>query len=441
MKMKLLYILLAGLLFGQISESENEGTNIGIDIPSGIKIELSGEAEVEFVNVEGKGGAKYNSQNNDGFLKKIDQRSPYMQVDKTVLDFKLLYTDNLTYSLSARFDDDGAYADKNYLKYIRNNTTIELGKSQPKIALRKNTEGYPLIGTSYWKGRQYHLDLEHSFSSFNLGASLALKRPIGLDAAAEDDSFGMIVYTNGKKIDGQTVELGFRGDYTYGPLNLAGWYYFGKLIDDADWKKTLHYDFDYYTLIESNTTLSDSAYVGHFWFGGRAQVSVLNVLLRSEYIFSEDGYLPRDGFYFEASTKSLPLLDGLFFLVRYGQLRIDPYRMTDSFLNPYRNSHESSFLEPEDLNGDGLINENAYPTSENEDKRFYPVLKDPETWNRELITIAFSYNLTDYAQLRFEYYFLNEETGDTEEVAELRDRPYQPNVKDDQLLFQLRLSF
>ena len=50
--------------------------------------------------------------------------------------------------------------------------------------MKRNTEGYPLIGTAYWKGRQYHLDYEKRFSSFSFGTSVALKRLIGYDAAA-----------------------------------------------------------------------------------------------------------------------------------------------------------------------------------------------------------------------------------------------------------------
>ena len=56
---------------------------------------------------------------------------------KTVLDFKLIYTDYLTYNFSARFDDDGAYADRHILQYKKNNIRIELGKNRPHIALKK----------------------------------------------------------------------------------------------------------------------------------------------------------------------------------------------------------------------------------------------------------------------------------------------------------------
>ena len=103
---------------------QSEGTNngFGITIPSGVGIEISGEVEVEFIDVEGRGGAQYR----DEFIQKVDYRSPFVEIDKTVLDFKLLYTDNLTYNFSLRFDDDGAYADKHFLKYQTENSTLEL---------------------------------------------------------------------------------------------------------------------------------------------------------------------------------------------------------------------------------------------------------------------------------------------------------------------------
>ena len=394
--------------------SINNPQKISLSIPSGVEIEVSGEVEVELIDVEGKGGAQYR----DEFIQKVDYRSPFVEIDKTVLDFKLLYTKNLTYNFSLRFDDDGAYADKHFLKYKKDNSVLEFGKNRPLIALKRNTEGYPLIGTAYWKGRQYHLDYEKRFSSFSFGTSIALKRLIGYDAAAEDKSFEMMVYDDTKKIDGQTLEFGFRAESSFEPFKIQGWYYFGKLVDDEEWKARLHYDFDYYARIEDDQVLSNDAYVGHFWFGGRAEFSLSNVLTRAEYIFSEDGFLPRHGYYLETSTKvNLFSLENIFLLVRIGELKIDPMRLTNSVLNPYRNSksYDKSLLDVE----------------ENNDKRFYPLLKDPQTWDRRLITLALGYDLTSYAKLRFEYYILNEETNDAT----------QPFVDDDQMLIQLKFNF
>ena len=393
------------------SQGEDRST-LSINIPSGVGIEVSGEVEVEFIDVEGRGGAQYR----DEFIQKVDYRSPFVEIDKTVLDFKLLYTDHLTYNFSLRFDDDGAYADKHFLNYKKENSKLEFGKNRPLIALKRKTEGYPLIGTAYWKGRQYHLDYEKRFSSSSFGASIALKRLIGYDAAAEDKSFEMIVYDDTKKIDGQTIEFGFRGEKTLNPLKIQGWYYFGKLVDDEEWKARLHYDFDYYANIENDQVLSQDAYVGHFWYGGRAELTLGKILSRAEYIYSEDGFLPRNGYYLETSTTfDFLSLKNIFVLFRLGELKIDPMRQTDSFLNPYRNSYDKSLLENDD----------------EDNERFYPLLKDPQTWNRTLLTFALGYDLTSYAKLKLEYYILDEETGDNT----------QPSVNDDQMLVQLKFNF
>ena len=388
---------------------ENSNTGLGLTIPSGVGIEISGEVEVELIDVEGRGGTRYR----DEFIQKVDYRSPFVEIDKTVLDFKLLYTDNLTYNFSLRFDDNGAYADKHFLKYQRGSSTLEFGKNRPLIALKRKTEGYPLIGTAYWKGRQYHLDYQRNFKTSSAGISVALKRLINYDAAAEDESFEMMVYDDAEKIDGQTIEFGMRAEKTFKPFKIQGWYYWGKLVDDEEWKKRLHYDFDYYANIEDDQTLSDSAYVGHFWFGGRAELLLGRVLSRAEYIYSEDGFLPRHGYYFETSTSfSLLPLNNIFALLRFGELKIDPMRLTDTFMNPYRNDYIKILLENDD----------------EDDERFYPLLKDPQTWNRTMVTFALGYDITSYAKLKFEYYILNEKTGGG-------------GVDDNQMLVQLKLNF
>ena len=55
---------ISNIVLSQSSDTQNN--EISLDIPSGVKIELSGEVEVEFIDVEGKGGAG----NREGFLKK-----------------------------------------------------------------------------------------------------------------------------------------------------------------------------------------------------------------------------------------------------------------------------------------------------------------------------------------------------------------------------------
>ena len=387
----LIISILPNVILGQSSDAgDNE---ISLSIPSGVKIELSGEVEVEFIDVEGKGGAG----NREGFLKKIETRSPHTRIDKAVLDFKVIYSPTISYRFSLRFNDNRAYADKHYLLYKKDDLRVEIGKNRPAVALKRKTEGYPLIGTAYWKGRQYHIDVSRKFAIFDYGASIALKRPLGYDDALEDKSFNMLVYNDTEKTDGQTYEFGLRGKMDLGIMNFQSWYYTGKLIDDEDWKKRLHYDFDYYANLEPDNVLSKDANIDHSWYGIRGEMNVFNSLLRAEYIGSVDGFLNRSGFYGEVSSN---VQKNLLMLVRYGELRIDP-------------------------GGND----------------FFPLLKDPQTWDRKLLTLASVYDITDYAKLKVEYYFLGEVTGDKQEYADSERRSFQPEVKDDQLLVQLELNF
>ena len=62
---------------------------------------------------KGKGGAG----NREGFLKKIETRSPHTRIDKAVLDLNVIYSPSISYRFSLRFNDNGAYADKHYLLF------------------------------------------------------------------------------------------------------------------------------------------------------------------------------------------------------------------------------------------------------------------------------------------------------------------------------------
>ena len=120
-----------------------------------------------------------------------------------------------------------------------------------------------------------------------------------------------------------------------------------------------------------------------------------SILWRAEAIYSKDGYLNRRVLCEATSTINEKLL----VVARYGELRIDP-------------------------GGD----------------TFFPQLKDPQTWDRKLFTIASIYDLTSYSKVKIEYYFLDEVTGDKKSLVKMR-RDHQPSVKDNQFLIQLELNF
>ena len=137
MKKQLLFTIVTFLIVPLNSQSIPNKKPITITIPSGVNIELSGEVEMEFIDVEGKGGAG----NRDGFLKKIETRSPHTRIDKAVLDLNVIYSPSISYRFSLRFNDNGAYADKHYLLFQKEDLKIELGKNRPAVAIKRKTEG------------------------------------------------------------------------------------------------------------------------------------------------------------------------------------------------------------------------------------------------------------------------------------------------------------
>ena len=178
---------------------------------SGLEILLGGEVETEFVDVEGPGGF----ENQDLTYNKVKNRSPHMRIDKAVLSTRVNYSENLYYNFELRFGDKKANVDKHYARWTLPgiNTRFEMGKNKPMIAAKRQTEGYPLIGTAFWKGREYHITSDTKYSlgeniRVDLGLSFAMKRPLGTDDAAEDKSFKMMVYDDYEDRDGQTFEYG-----------------------------------------------------------------------------------------------------------------------------------------------------------------------------------------------------------------------------------------
>ena len=152
------------LLFTSLAISQNslnngevEQNKVSFNLPSGVNIDVAGEVEFEFVDVEGEGGAI----NSNEFIQKVETRSPHVRIDKAVLKFNILYSDNISFRFGLRFNDDNAYVDKSYLLIKKNNTKYEIGSNRPAIALKREIEGYPLIGTAVWKGRQYHIDIDY----------------------------------------------------------------------------------------------------------------------------------------------------------------------------------------------------------------------------------------------------------------------------------------
>ena len=66
---------------------------------------------------------------------------------------------------------------------------------------------------------------------------------------------------------------------------------------------------------------------------------------------------------------------------------------------------------------------------------------DPQTWDREMITLAFLYKLNDYISIKTEYYLLNEITGGSKTTDGDGNTVDNTRVNDNQFLVQLKFEF
>jgi len=353
------------------------GQGITVSTGSGLDVILGGEVELEFVDVEGPGGFA----NKDSTFHKVKTRSPHMRIDKAVLGAKIIYSENFSYTLEFRFDDDDAKIDKHYARFNvpSMNTQFEFGNNRPMIATKRYTEGYPLVGTAYWKGRELHLTSESKFDMGSLelilGLSAAMKRALSTDDIAEDKSFKMMVYGNYEPTDGQTWEYGFMGGLKFASILAEGWFYTGELIDDYDWKTSLSQSLNGYD------QLGDEEDKTHYWYGGRLTASPGSVHLRTEYIYSKDGLLPREGAYAEAGIKL-------------------PQSLT-SFIP----------VESVSLYGrTGFMNLVDVPLSSGDDYT-WAYLAEPMSWSRKMTTLSSIFQVNEFITIKAEYYILNEDTG------------------------------
>lgn len=371
---------------------------VTVQTESGLNVTLGGEVEMEFIDVEGPGGFS----NQDLTVKKVKNRSPHMRIDKAILSAKVDYSENLSYSFEFRFGDQDAYIDKHYarLNVPSINTQFEIGKNKPMIAISRKTEGYPLIGTAFWKGREYHITSETKTNIGPLkltgGLSFAMKRALGTDDAAEDKSFKMLVYDNYNSKDGQTFEYGAALGLEAFGFSTQGWYYTGELIDDFDWKMSLGFlsGYNEFAKVTPGVEKDD---LTHYLYGGRVGFDRGGIHARAEYIKAMDGYLPRSGHYVEVSYQiKLKQETSIKPIVRVGELNLD------------------------------LLS---------------PSLGDPATWGRSMTTVGLLTQLNDFLSMKIEYYLLGETTGG-EKTTNFEGKVVDNrSVKDNQLLLQIKYEF
>ena len=172
----------------------------------------------------------------------------------------------------------------------------------------------------------------------------------------------MLVYDDFEPTDGQSEVYGLDLKAHYGDFMGEVFGFYGRLIDDFDWKTNLS------QAIEDYDDLGDPSDKTHYWYGGRFEYNKDAIHFRTELASSKDGLLGRIGQYTQASYTlgDLMGLKSMEALVRYDVLNIDDIRP---------------------VNGNAI------------------------TWDREMTTIA-SLEPHKFDQVKIEYYIMDETTGD-----------------------------
>ncbi len=352
-------------------------------------LDFSYEVELEFLNVEGKGGFL----NMDPNPLRVANKSARIKVDKAVLTPILRYRDLFVAPVELRANDRTAFVDRMFLRTrwlcIAPHLTFrsEVGKNHPFVRPKRWTEFYSLLGTMFWKGREYHAWSEFKLSAgpVNIiaGATGAQKRPLSLDDVAEDDSFKLLAL-------GDTVKAAVGNNFTYGGklfvsaygMSVVGYGFRGKLTDNDDLRALDN-------SLSGYDELGDVRNQKHHWYGGRAAYDGYGLHVMVEGVRARDGNLPRSTWFAQGFLDLAPQIPKNKYLrligpvVHYGKLNI---------------------------------------------KRLAPDPDEPETWDRKVIMAGMLVGLTEILTLKVEYYKLDEDTGSTK-------------VKDDQLLVQLKVQY
>ncbi len=369
-----------------------------ISLSSGLRLAFHGSLELEFVDVEGQGGFSHQ----DLTTLKVNNRSPHLKLDKAVLEPRLLYKNWFVGVFQIRGNSSKVYIDRAHVTFHirRAFTKILVGKDRPFVYPGRVTEGYPLIGTQYWKGRTPQIAVQTAIPlgpvTLRFGAMFGSKRKLGTDDIAEDDSFKMMVYDDYRAESGNTFEGGGKiGVDLYG-FSLLGYGFGSRLYDNEDLRYITDYELPR-AITAGGFTTDELSNDLSYWYGGRVGFNRWGVGVRGEYIRSRDGVVRREGFYVQASYQLA--------LSRWVGAGHWASKLKFLLLGRYGQSALTNIPEQRD---------------------------ESVSWNRQMLTAAFITSWADFLFFKVEYYILMEDTGGLGVDAD---------IADNQLLFQLNLEF
>lgn len=348
----------------------------------GAEIQLKGELEYEFVDTERESDS--DTPNVSG--EDTAEPKPHFQLDKFVLQPIIKIGDDLKFDAQIYVQESKTYLNEFHTKWshLPLNSWVDVGLYErwAKSFYDRKTEGYPLLGTAFFRDDALTVtwggELEPLYWMVSAGNGYEMDHK---QVAEDSGGISKIIHDDHSTSDFDNPEFGFniglRQELFGGQLDLLGFYYVDELSSG-----------DILTLqsfLPSSYT-SDNDDKERLGFGAKYEVDSFKIV--GMYIDAEDGELDRNGVAVEVSNH-FSLLDG-------------------KWLSGVRPVFSYSTLEVDD----------SYDRETTK----------PESWDREKWMLAFILDLYKNAKLKVEYYINDEETG-------ARD------VDNDELLVQLEIKF
>ncbi len=163
-----------------------------------IAVELSGELELELVDIEGEGGPGFDSVTD---TRTLGTRSPTVRLDTARVVVRARHVAGLGGALSVDLRPRGLYVGVATIDFERWGQRLwagldrplpSAGRNHPLPSADRRTERYPLIAAAYWREPGLAAGWSGRFGAFEVGTSVGIRRPLDLSPVSEAPASGTL---------------------------------------------------------------------------------------------------------------------------------------------------------------------------------------------------------------------------------------------------------
>ncbi len=300
----------------------------------GEKVRIGAKLELEYRDVQ-------NENNHPAGSTDI----PYgqFQIDQFELRIEAKLREDITLFGEVKAKPGETKLDEAYVTFsdLPFNSYIKAGLQEKFIKPGRRTETYPLSGIAFWRDEDIGIEIGGEFNPLYYRLSLSNGLRLKEKEIGEDDSFPIIQdddknrdYNDSKEFG---VGVGYKGKFKKAhKVDILLFSYLSRLSDkDIDFLKEELPDYE-----------SDRK--KNYIFGGNLYYNLRGLRFFSQYIYSRDGELEREGWYLQPSYKfkfkGVKFVRSIEPLYRYDRLDTDYPSSLSNFLTWERERHTFALI-------------------------------------------------------------------------------------------------